>query len=65
MVLCDTSVRNEELLSESRRPGAGGELWTEALRTPHSQLPSRMQVGEGGVPMAFTGPGGLRREPGH
>ena len=61
MVLCNTSVRNEELLSESRCPGAGGELWTEARRKPHSQLPSRMRVGEGGVPMVFTGREGSGR----
>lgn len=32
----------------------------EALRKPHSQLPSGIRVGEGGVPMVFRGPGGLR-----
>lgn len=47
MVLCDTSLRNEELLSESRHPG---ELWTEALQKPHSQLPSGIRVGEGAFP---------------
>ena len=38
MVVCDTSLRNEELLSESRRPRAGGALWTEVLRKPHFRL---------------------------
>ena len=64
MVLCDTSLRNEELLSESRRPRAGGELWMEALRKPHSHLVLRGRStslgdlsGKGGHSHGLQGPG--------
>lgn len=68
MVLCDTSLRNEELLSESGRPRAGGGVSGREVLRSHTPVSSweegRLPLGDLSGKVGVSSSSGSQEDPG-